>query len=167
MANKLFCFVWFDSLCPSQQSISYVVTGLPGLNQYQATICVLLKDTTQWQRWGSNPRPLGLESSTLPLSHCPHICKEKYYKNKTCVYCYTQEATAACWPYETISAYMYQSTSYWQSTVGHSLSGLWLSYMNSTFVAISPIDRGYAVECLAIIYSQLLRLWEARRWQRR
>ena len=32
--------------------------------------CVLLKDTTQWRRWGSNSRPLGLESSTLPLSHC-------------------------------------------------------------------------------------------------
>ena len=29
----------------------------------------LLKDTTQWCRWGSNPRPLGLESSTLPMSH--------------------------------------------------------------------------------------------------
>ena len=30
----------------------------------------LLKDTTQWHRWGSNLRPFGLESSTLPLSHC-------------------------------------------------------------------------------------------------
>ena len=30
--------------------------------------CVLLKDTTQWRQWGSNPLPLGLESSTLPLS---------------------------------------------------------------------------------------------------
>ena len=29
----------------------------------------LLKDTTQWHRWGSNPRSLGLESRTLPLSH--------------------------------------------------------------------------------------------------
>ena len=32
--------------------------------------CVLLKDTTQWSRWGLNPRPLGFESSTLPPSHC-------------------------------------------------------------------------------------------------
>ena len=32
--------------------------------------CVLLKDTTQWCRWDSNPHPLGLERSTLPLSHC-------------------------------------------------------------------------------------------------
>ena len=30
----------------------------------------LLKDTKQWHRWGLNPRPLSLESSTLPLSHC-------------------------------------------------------------------------------------------------
>ena len=29
-----FEFVWFDSLRPSQQSFSYVRTGLPGLNQY-------------------------------------------------------------------------------------------------------------------------------------
>ena len=28
---------------------------------------VLLKDTTQWCRWGSNLRPLGLQSSTEPL----------------------------------------------------------------------------------------------------
>ena len=29
--------------------------------------CVLLDDTTQKRRWGSNPRPLGSESSTLSL----------------------------------------------------------------------------------------------------
>ena len=28
----------------------------------------LLKDTTQWRRWGLNLRPFGLESNTLPLS---------------------------------------------------------------------------------------------------
>ena len=42
--------------------------------------CVLLKDTSQWRRWGSNPRPLGLESSTLPLSHCPPLAR--IYKRK-------------------------------------------------------------------------------------
>ena len=31
-------------------------------------------DTTQWCRWGSNSRPLGLESSTLPLSRCAPVC---------------------------------------------------------------------------------------------
>ena len=34
----LFCL--FDSLRPSQQSFSYVGTGLPGLNQYYARINV-------------------------------------------------------------------------------------------------------------------------------
>ena len=34
----------------------------------------LLKDTTQWGWWGSNLQPFGLESSTLPLSHCaPYV----------------------------------------------------------------------------------------------
>ena len=33
-------FVWFDSLCPSQQPFSYVGMGLPGLNQYKARINV-------------------------------------------------------------------------------------------------------------------------------
>ena len=31
-------FVWFDSLCRSQQSFIYVGTGLPGLNQYWVRI---------------------------------------------------------------------------------------------------------------------------------
>ena len=30
----------------------------------------LLKDARQWRRWGLNPHSLGLESSTIPLSHC-------------------------------------------------------------------------------------------------
>ena len=37
--------------------------------------CVLLKDTTQWRWWSSNPWSLRLESSSLPLSHCaPPFC---------------------------------------------------------------------------------------------
>ena len=32
MANKWFCFVWFDYLRPSQQFFSFIGTGLPGLN---------------------------------------------------------------------------------------------------------------------------------------
>ena len=43
-----FFFVWFDSLRPSQQSFSYVGTGLPGLKDK----CVFLKDITLWHRWG-------------------------------------------------------------------------------------------------------------------
>ena len=62
------CLIWF--LTSHQQSFSYVGTGLPGLNQYYARINVSCsRTTTQWRRWGSNPPPLGLESSTLPLSH--------------------------------------------------------------------------------------------------
>ena len=41
----------------------------------------LLKDTTQWRRWSSNPGPFGLESSTLPLSHCAQGLVEDYDKN--------------------------------------------------------------------------------------
>ena len=36
------------------------------------------RTTTQWRRWGSNPRPLGLLSSTLPLSHCaPYVDRDE------------------------------------------------------------------------------------------
>ena len=39
--------------------------------------CVLLKDTTQWFWRGSNLRPPGLGSSTLPLSSLWHVSKSK------------------------------------------------------------------------------------------
>ena len=43
----------------------------------------LFKDTTQWRRWGSTPRPLGLEFSTLPLSHCAPIkAVERLYQDQ-------------------------------------------------------------------------------------
>ena len=58
-------FVWFFT--SHQQSFSYIETGLPGLNQYYARINVSCSRTTT--QWGSNPRPFGLESSTLLLSH--------------------------------------------------------------------------------------------------
>ena len=38
-------FVGFDSLCPSQQSFSYVGMGLPGFNQYLARINVSCSKT--------------------------------------------------------------------------------------------------------------------------
>ena len=71
-----FCLLWYFTshstifqLC--QDGSSWVE---PVLSKHK---CVLLKDTTQWGQWGSNQRPLGLESSTLPLSHCaPHsVCR--------------------------------------------------------------------------------------------
>ena len=68
----LYCLIWFFT--SHQQSFSWAGTGLPGLNQYWARIHVSCSRTTmQWHRWGSNPPPLGLESSTLPLSHCTPI----------------------------------------------------------------------------------------------
>ena len=38
-----------------------------GWTSTQLGLMFLLKDTTQWCWWGSNPRPLSLKSSTLPL----------------------------------------------------------------------------------------------------
>ena len=60
----------FDCLCPIR-NIS-VIKGrvFLGWTSTKLGLMFLLKDTTQWRRWGSNPRPLGLDSSTLPLSHC-------------------------------------------------------------------------------------------------
>ena len=63
-------FVWFDSLRPIN-NIS-VIWGriFLGLTSTKLGLMFLLKDTTQWRQWGSNPRPLGLGSSTLQMSHC-------------------------------------------------------------------------------------------------
>ena len=36
--------------------------------------CALLKDTTQWCRWGSNPQLLDLQTHTLPLSSPMCLC---------------------------------------------------------------------------------------------
>ena len=63
-------FVWFDSLRPIKNAS--VITGrvFLGWTSTKLGLMLLLKDITQWSRWGSNPRPFSLESSTLPLSHC-------------------------------------------------------------------------------------------------
>ena len=42
-----------------------------------------LRTTTQWRRWGSNPRPLGLESRTLPMNHCtPNSIRHVFFENQ-------------------------------------------------------------------------------------
>ena len=46
--------------------------------------CILLKYTTQWHWWGSKRRPLTLESSTLPLSHCAPSEQENCFIYKWC-----------------------------------------------------------------------------------
>ena len=65
----VFLYVWFDSLRPIN-NLS-VINGrvFLGWTSTKLELMFLLKETTQWRRWGSNPRPLGLDSSTQPLSH--------------------------------------------------------------------------------------------------
>ena len=59
------CFIWFF------MSWSTIFQFCQDTSSLVAKInVVLLKDTTQWCQWGSNPQPFNLESSTLPLSHC-------------------------------------------------------------------------------------------------
>ena len=63
-----FLIVWFNSLRPI--SNLSVIKGwvFLGWTSTKLGLMFLLKDTTQWRRWGSNPQPLSLESRTLPLS---------------------------------------------------------------------------------------------------
>ena len=70
MTKSTVCFVWFDSLRPINNLSVIKGRVFLGWTSTKLGLMFLLKDTTQWCRWGSNPRPFGLESSTLPLSHC-------------------------------------------------------------------------------------------------
>ena len=67
-------FVWFDSLRPINNLSVIKEPVFLGWTSTKLGLMFLLKDTTLWSRWGSNPPPfcLGyfLESSTLPLSQC-------------------------------------------------------------------------------------------------
>ena len=63
-------FVWFDSLHPINNLSDIKGRVFVDWTSTKLGLMFLLKDKTQWRWWGSNPRPLGLESSTLPLSHC-------------------------------------------------------------------------------------------------
>ena len=65
-----FLFVWFDSLRPINNLSVIKGRVFLGWTSTKLGLMFSLKDTTQWSRWDSNPRPFGLESSTLPLSHC-------------------------------------------------------------------------------------------------
>ena len=61
------CLIW---LFMSNQHLS-VIKGRVFLDRTSTKLGFkfLLKSTAQWRRWGSNSRPFGRESSTLPLSH--------------------------------------------------------------------------------------------------
>ena len=84
-----FVFVWFDSL-RAINNIS-VIKGrvFLGWTSTKPGLTILLKDTTQWRRWGSNPRPLGLNANTLPLSHCAPI---SYMAGQVSRLIYTRQA---------------------------------------------------------------------------
>ena len=69
IGNFWHCLVWFDSLCPINTLSVKQGQVFLGWTSTKLGLMVLPKDTTQWRRWGSNPLPLGLESSTLPLRH--------------------------------------------------------------------------------------------------
>ena len=72
-----FLFVWFDSLCPINNISAIKGRVFLGWTSSKLGLLFLLKDTTQWRRWGSNPRPLGVESSTLLLRSRQWVWKVK------------------------------------------------------------------------------------------
>ena len=53
-------FVWFDSLRPIYNLSVIKRRVFLGWTSTKLGLMFLLKDTTQWRRWGLNPRPLGL-----------------------------------------------------------------------------------------------------------
>ena len=64
------CLTWFDLLRPINNLSVIKGPVFLGWTSTKLGTMFLLKDTTQWHWWGSKSRPLSLESSTLPLSHC-------------------------------------------------------------------------------------------------
>ena len=79
--GMLIClFVWFDSL-RTINNLS-VIKGrvFLGWTSTKLGLMFLLKDITQWRRWGSNARSFGLESGTLPLSHCAPLYADLFSK---------------------------------------------------------------------------------------
>ena len=105
----LSCFVWFDSLHPINNLSVIKRRVFLGWTSTKLGLMFLLKDTTQWRRWGLNPRPFGLESSTLPLSHCAPwrmavekttavICKQKktlFFSSSLCDNHFCWETTSS------------------------------------------------------------------------
>ena len=58
LASLFICLIWFLTV---RVFLVWKSTKLG--------LMLLLKDTTQWHKWGSNLQPLGLESKAQPLSH--------------------------------------------------------------------------------------------------
>ena len=72
-------FVWFDFLRPINNLSVIKGQVFLGWTSTKLGFMFLLKDTTQWRRWGSNPRPFRLESSALPLSHCAPLLRLSFW----------------------------------------------------------------------------------------
>ena len=68
--KKKCCFVWFGDLHPINNLSEIKERVFLGWTSSKLGLMFLPKDKTHRRRWGSNPRPFGLQSSTLPLSHC-------------------------------------------------------------------------------------------------
>ena len=66
--SQICCCCLFDLILYAPVNSLSVMSGRVFLG-WTSTL-YLLKDTTQWRRWGSNLRPFGLELSTLPLTNC-------------------------------------------------------------------------------------------------
>ena len=62
---RICLFVWFDSLLPSQQFFSYVGTGLPGLNQYKASINVSCSRTQRSEDGEAKTHDTSVSSQAL------------------------------------------------------------------------------------------------------
>ena len=68
LTYALFLFLWFDFLHLIKNLSVIKGRVLLGWTSTELGLMFLLKDTTQHRWWGSNLRPLCLESSKLPLS---------------------------------------------------------------------------------------------------
>ena len=69
-------FVWFDSLRPINNLSVIKGWVFLGWTSTKLGLMFLLKDTTQWRRWGSNPRSRVKHSATEPVrSHRMHWVK--------------------------------------------------------------------------------------------
>ena len=80
------CFVWFDLLRPINNLSVMKGRVFLGWTSTKLGLMFLLKDTAQWRRWGSNPRPLGSSqpiyhwASALPSNYCDTLVVWKWFK---------------------------------------------------------------------------------------
>ena len=82
----LFCL--FDFLCPINNLSVKKGRVILGWTSTNLELMCLAQGHNSDAWWGSNPGPLGLKSSTLPLSHCAltnaHYCKSSFSSDQWC-----------------------------------------------------------------------------------